>query len=339
MLVVATHSTFYAQDRLDHGFPLWHRGVFGVDIFFVISGLVMYISSERQRAMPNGWREFAARRLVRIVPLYWLATTVNVAVLLISPAAVKHSVLDWPYVIKSYFFIPAYTPDGRIEPLLGVGWTLIFEMFFYVVFTVAMLLRLRVLPVTTVVLAACTGLAFLRRPDWPAVSLFFDPRALEFVAGMFMGRYLHNLRAPAFVGVASLVAGVAMMLFLPIAPGVSFRILTQVLPSALTVLGVVLLEPYVAGRWPKGLVFLGAMSYSLYLVHPLAAPVPPALLARLGLNWPWLSLACSATVAVAVAAVCYLFFEKPVTKVLNRLILLRKPAVSSPITQPAEARR
>src|ERR1700730_16626449 len=71
-LVVVTHSTFYAFERLDRNFFVWQRGTRGVDIFFVISGFVMIYSSQKLLALPGGWKTFAERRIVRIVPLYWL---------------------------------------------------------------------------------------------------------------------------------------------------------------------------------------------------------------------------------------------------------------------------
>ena len=53
----------------------WVNGAAGVDIFFVISGFVMVVSSRRMAAKLGAWRTFIEHRIVRIAPLYWLATT------------------------------------------------------------------------------------------------------------------------------------------------------------------------------------------------------------------------------------------------------------------------
>ena len=74
-------------------------GAAGVDLFFVISGFVMVYSCERLFNRPGASAQFVVQRLVRIVPLYWLATTAMV--LLCAPfastKAVTASLLFWPY--------------------------------------------------------------------------------------------------------------------------------------------------------------------------------------------------------------------------------------------------
>ncbi|WP_425358229.1 acyltransferase family protein [Brevundimonas subvibrioides] len=89
-MVVVTHSTFYASERLTPGSYVWGRGTMGVDIFFVISGFVMYASSIHLERASGGWREFATKRLIRIVPLYWLVTSMKLAILLVIPSVVLH---------------------------------------------------------------------------------------------------------------------------------------------------------------------------------------------------------------------------------------------------------
>jgi peptidoglycan/LPS O-acetylase OafA/YrhL len=85
--------------------------------------------------------KFTIKRLIRIVPMYWIATTIKVAALIAAPAVVLHATLDPSRIIMSYFFLPSVTPDGRWEPILGVGWTLVFEMFFYLLFAVALFVK------------------------------------------------------------------------------------------------------------------------------------------------------------------------------------------------------
>jgi exopolysaccharide production protein ExoZ len=143
-LVVITHSGFYVSERLRPGFKYWTRGTSGVDLFFVLSGFVMIYSSVKLFSDPNGWRVFAERRIVRIVPVYWLATTVKLVALLAGSSYILHSQLSVLKEIASYLFLPTRNLDGEIRPLLGVGWTLNFEMFFYALFTFALRLRANV---------------------------------------------------------------------------------------------------------------------------------------------------------------------------------------------------
>lgn len=269
LMVVITHSTFYASERLDPSFQFWQRGATGVDIFFVISGFVMVVSSQRGDGWID-WREFFYRRVVRIFPPYWVATTLNLLVLVAIPSMVLHSSLDWQSVLKSYLLIPDYNSDGNIEPLLGVGWTLYFESFFYAAFAVALVLRLNPIWSVTAIMVAAAAASGLRGEGWPAYAVYLDPIVLEFAAGMLIGKLARSLRAPLWAGVLVLVAAFAVLLLRPDPPGWPRALVTGV-PAATLVLCAVLLEPYLQGKkWMAPLVFMGAASYVLYLFHPVA---------------------------------------------------------------------
>jgi len=319
--VVITHSTFYTMERLDTNFLVWGRGASGVDIFFVISGFVMYLASAPTDGAPNvAWQDFAARRIIRIVPLYWAVTTLKLVALLAIPAAVLHAQLDWSFVAKSYFFIPAYNADGRLEPLHGVGWTLIFEMFFYAIFTIALIFRLNVLVFCSIVLIPLAGLSMLRQPDWPAYAVYCDPRVLEFLAGMLIARYLTSVTLPFLLGLVLSLGGLSILLFMPWPQSGNWMLFTHVLPAAFVVWGAVALEPYLGGRYPRLLLIGGAASYSLYLIHPIVAPVVPTALAKLGLPFTFLSVAGCVFAAFVAGWILYAFFERPVTRALQSVL-------------------
>ena len=186
-LVVTTHATFYAGERLGAGDVLWDGGVKGVDIFFVISGFVMMLAARRLGDAPDAWWRFLVQRVVRVGPLYWIATTAKLAVLMLASRYVLHAAIDWTSVAKSYLFLPSRNVDGRIEPLLGVGWTLTYEMFFYALFTLALWLRAGLL---TAMAPALLGLALsstLRPPHFSPWLVYCDPIILEFLFGMVVG--------------------------------------------------------------------------------------------------------------------------------------------------------
>ena len=106
----------------------------GVDIFFVISGFIMWVTTFDGSTTP--W-QFLFRRFVRIIPVYWLLTTTTVAVMLVAPSAVQSGRFDSIHVLSSYLFIPTVHPlTGMMEPVLIPGWTLNYEMFFYIIFEI-----------------------------------------------------------------------------------------------------------------------------------------------------------------------------------------------------------
>ncbi|MDR3576833.1 MAG: acyltransferase, partial [Anaerolineaceae bacterium] len=194
-LVVVTHSGFYASERLSKGFHFWGRGAVGVDIFFVLSGFVMYYSSAPLLANRDGWKIFSERRLVRIVPLYWLATSVKLLVMLLAAGVVLHAKLSISKTIFAYLFIPTRDVDKLFMPLLGVGWTLNFEMFFYLLFAVALASRRNIFLIVAPILLCFALASYFISPDGPAITFYANPIVLDFLWGMLIA-YFYETRTP-----------------------------------------------------------------------------------------------------------------------------------------------
>ena len=127
-----------------------------MDLFFVISGFVMVWASWDTFGRWRAVAPFVWRRIVRIVPLYWLLTAATVAVAVAAPGSVSDGVRDgWGYIAASFAFVPWRRADGFVQPVLRVGWTLNYEMLFYALVACALPLPRRVaLPVLLAALAA-----------------------------------------------------------------------------------------------------------------------------------------------------------------------------------------
>jgi peptidoglycan/LPS O-acetylase OafA/YrhL len=175
VLVLLTHSGFYASERLDRSFKYWGTGAAGVDLFFVISGFVMVYSSMNLIGDRKGWLVFSQRRVIRIVPMYWLATTIKLVLMVLAGEFVLHARFSSLDTVMSYLFLPTRNSDGNLFPLLGVGWTLNFEMLFYLLFAAALFLRVSVFKFVGTVLFILAIGALFRQSNWPAVSFYFLP--------------------------------------------------------------------------------------------------------------------------------------------------------------------
>jgi exopolysaccharide production protein ExoZ len=294
-------------------------GPFGVDLFFVISGFVMVYSSERLFGRPDAPIKFFARRFVRIVPLYWAATAI--LVWFVVPFASTKAVLG------SLFFTPRIPSEA---PLLYVGWTLIFEMFFYTVFAIALLAQRRVAVVAgasvflisfTLLFGAAPGL-WAHAPAASGIAYLADPIIIEFMFGMAIALvYRAGGRLPLWATIGLLIAGVVwLMATVPAVPRLySSGIAAASIVAALSLSS--MSSP--KGSLVRGVVFLGDISYSLYCTHLLSFSLVAWIVAGLAIGpigHAWAYMAVMLATGLVVAAATYLMFEKPTTDFLKRLI-------------------
>jgi exopolysaccharide production protein ExoZ len=278
LLVVLFHSSLTLSAR--HLVGILDRGGVGVDIFFVISGFVIYWT-----AQGRPWRAFLVRRLARIVPLYWLFLTAKLGLILATGHDPTGMANDPLYILGSYLFLPLRS----VYPLIGAGWTLNFEMYFYLVAAVMLGLlpsRRFAIGVTLymVVTVSIGGLVHNRVSvaDVPLSSLL-NPLCLEFVAGLWIARRLvEGRRWPAWlsmltIGIAVIAIGMgpADLHYTP------WRAVYWGIPATLIILGLVQLEPVIGfRRWTLPLL-VGDASYSIYLAHTAVLPLLDPLVRRL----------------------------------------------------------
>jgi exopolysaccharide production protein ExoZ len=328
LLVVAFHAVnTWSQHVLDRpADDFWPNGSAGVDIFFVISGLVMVLSADRVAGRPNACRTFLRQRIVRIVPLYWVMTTAKVAAVLSVPSLVARTRLDLPYVVGSYLFLPVRDAAGDLFPVLPVGWTLSYEMLFYVLVSLALLLRWPVLAIAGPALGAFAVAGIVGGADG-----FANTIVVEFVFGVLTGIAIkRGLRLPPVMALALICGGFAVLLAGPVVSGV-LRPLTWGVPAWSIVAGAVALEDRLAPKLPRWLLDMGDASYSIYLMHLFVTPLVYLSVARLVPNTLSLPLiiAGSLLASAAVGRLGYLFIERPLLHLLRRSPIAPHVAIAS----------
>jgi len=269
MLVVLHHSISMWLDWIVKQ-PLarhWTNGAAGVDIFFVISGFVMTISLPGLAGKPNKAGVFLWRRFTRIVPLYWVALTLTIAQTKLNPTAALHSLLTPWRVAASYLFIPANNGRGEMFPVVTVGWTLNYEVFFYFLFAAALALNVSPLAFLTPVLTAVALVGMMRPATWPDFTALASPMVIEFLFGVILAHLATRRKLPGAAWAAVLlVTGFLTLMLMPEYPA-SLRFLTWGLPAAAVVVGAAAIEGQIGGRLPKWLLAAGDASYALYLTH------------------------------------------------------------------------
>jgi exopolysaccharide production protein ExoZ len=336
LAVVAFHFAISLQQDFHLVSNLvFSAGASGVDIFFVISGFIMsYTTARPDQRSPAG---FMFKRLARILPLYWLLTLAVFTLGLAAPSLFHVGGASLTQLLKSLFFIPYIRPDGMAEPVLFLGWTLNYEMFFYAVFAVALLISRRFyLFITMGVIAALTVLHPLAHGGVMA-SFYTDSIMLEFVWGCLL--FLVFQRWPNFVQALAPVWIPGAMLLLAqnfLEPGWP-RGIEKGLPALLIVSGV-LGTTVPDGVVRRVLARVGDASYSLYLGHPYAIALSVKLaIAVLGASILSAAVAGVAGLALAILGALASFFllERPSNNWLRQRFGGRKPPAATEPVFPA----
>jgi peptidoglycan/LPS O-acetylase OafA/YrhL len=322
LMVIVLHSTFYASERLAPGLPLYNEGSSGVALFFAISGFVMIISSQGLVNKEGAWKTFGLRRVIRIVPIYWIINSYKLIILLGAAVLVRHAVVDSLFIVKSYLFVPAINVDGKFSPFYGVGWTLNFEMFFYLLFTVALLIRANPIILLAPIFIALTILAFYRNYSWGALYFYADPIVLFFLYGMILAQLmLKGIRIPDNISLGMIIVTL-VFLFIP-RPAIpdylfNFLAIGKHVAVFLLLYAALSIDAAYGHKIPNWLIYLGGASYSLYLIHPSVAPFPPMALDKIHLKWPVISIILSILLALAAGTLFYKYCEQPITDRLTR---------------------
>jgi exopolysaccharide production protein ExoZ len=304
----------------------------GVDIFFVISGFIMYTIGSQKFGKPGASADFMLRRIIRVVPSYWIFTTLMILAAALLSGSVDKGSMSPSDIAFSYLFIPYVNAYGAYYPVLSLGWTLNYEMLFYVLFAIALCFDLRkgmvfvVACLTVLGVGGMTGLVKV-----PVLAFWFNSIVLEFVFGIGLAWiYQKGWRLSTPAGIGLFLAGVLAVILgkhnqLDIT-ALDYRAAWLGLPALMMCAGLVMIERPGAGNPViRALVFGGNISFALYLSHPFAINIVGLAFKKTGLDTPALFIATAMIAALCGAAAFYLLVEKPVTTILNGY--LRKKAV------------
>jgi exopolysaccharide production protein ExoZ len=338
-----------------------------VAVFFVVSGFIMsHIAS-------NSSLDFAAHRIARIVPLYWFLTIVLLLLANLGLSNPMYTVVQWgrwfvsdPYQIlvwisthhglgtadawsaigKSLFFIPYRNHVGDFHPLLAVGWSINMEMFYYLLFAIALAVRPAIAP-----LLVAAALVMLM--TWNSV-FGFPSEALSFLTGVF-GVYFVSGIAIFYVWRWTGEARLRRMRYVLLAAAVLYAVayfglhvryqtllahdwIAFALPPLLVFAALFLEKAGFVITW-RPLIVLGNASYALYLVHPFFAETVRAT----GGQWPplnvnigYLAYAAVLIPSVSLALLLHYYFERPADKLMRRWYVAFRQMAATRRAVPAE---
>jgi peptidoglycan/LPS O-acetylase OafA/YrhL len=305
-------------------------GGFRTDLFFVISGFIMWAITVDRTVDPA---TFMLRRIVRLVPNYWLATMATALLILTKPNFTYGHKLDPSRFIGSLFFLPTLSHD-RILPVVLQGWTLVYEMMFYILIAASLLVAQRHRPFFIAAALGALVIIHALLPEAHFLSLTNPNILLEFLAGVLLGVIWKNSRLPAGWAVLLLVAGsIGFALSEYYRPDV-LPILKFGIPSVLTVAGAVYYEKSKGVPDIRLLRFLGDASYSIFTWHVFVSIIIDGLLLHLHLPIK-VQFVLEISSTVMLSCLIYVWMERPMTNYLRGLIAHKpmQPVRPAPVQQ------
>lgn len=319
-LMVVYHHTKTQIPMLEPYLP-GQFGALGVDIFFVISGFIIFITARETQPTPL---DFFVRRVIRIVPLYWLLTLLMCAIWWVAPSLFKTLIVTPVSLIQSLLFVPHYSlsfPE-HVFPLLVPGWTLNYEMFFYLIFALLLPLPMRVMVgLVVLILGALVIMGSVLGPfDSAAAVTYTNLMLLEFAAGVGLGYWWVHRRGigmPASVGLTLFACGWFLLAFNSVHPTAK---LVDVVAATLIVAGS--LNHRFLSWNNRALKQVGDATYAIYLSHIFVLGVVRLIWVRVVDVEPSvfhaMVFACVAMLACTVAGLLvHRWLERPITQSLN----------------------
>ncbi len=285
----------------------------GVDIFFVISGFIMYVAASNETPF-----EFLRKRIIRIVPLYWVAT---LAFVLVKTKLHVFSITteDLLHILKSLAFIPHEDPTnpGKFWPYLIQGWTLNYEMFFYLIFFVSLTIK-NVIAFTSITILVLFAVGQFFGFQSATAATCTSPLLLEYLIGIWLGilytkAKLNNLAWLIPVGFVGLL-------------------LSPLYSTAYTNFGhLIFASMIIAGAASLGkntphsplAKLLGNASYSIYLTHVIISLRLANTLFKMAPISGWLQflsyVALSIFLSTMIGVLIHLYVEKPMLGRLRKI--------------------
>ncbi|MBC5809598.1 MAG: acyltransferase [Candidatus Eremiobacteraeota bacterium] len=277
LLVVSVHlgnpngfESRYLSNPHPYTEMLSRIGYLGVDLFFVISGFVMVTSALGANGRLLSAAAFLKRRVARIYPSLWIINTLVLIVFMAKPSLVNTHSNVKPDILASYLLLPQAG-----SPLVLVAWTLVFEMYFYLVFAFGLIWGMRSLIAALAGWAVITAFlhAYVQSPTNTYLAFVSNSITYEFLLGVLVGfvamRTISKLIATAvlLLGMSTTVLLIASIAGNRIQFPEDWSRIAAAVPLALVVLGAVALERRIGFFTPASAVLLGDASYAMYLWH------------------------------------------------------------------------
>jgi peptidoglycan/LPS O-acetylase OafA/YrhL len=307
-------------------------GMFGVDIFFVISGFILGMTALRAATGEPRVQayDFIARRVMRIFPTYWI--------IILFPLfrLVRHHELTGFKLFRYWFLLPGLSYPVA-SPIVGIAWTLIFEMIFYYALAIFMRFALRhAVANTMVALVAMVSIGLIVGNKRPVLVFLASPILLEFVLGGITALAYQRFRSRRGAGIGLLIGGLIATGLLTnyvtnnmaieqnvlSGNGILLHAFTWGLAAWLLVSGVIFWGPQVKSQIGRLFVAIGNQSYSIYLTSAISVEMVFRVMKKMPsaiVPHGYLAVLEGIACVVLIGIIFYWLVERPLGKKLGQL--------------------
>jgi peptidoglycan/LPS O-acetylase OafA/YrhL len=346
LLVVLHHANdIFNQDlHQDFLFNIFGFGWAGVDFFFVLSGFIIFYIHQFDIGKKSKFKPFIIKRFIRIYPLYWIVLTCKIAASLVSASGEEVPQRSLSEIVKAFLLFPQ---DRHIlnTSFIGVSWTLSYEIFFYIIFGLLLLIKTKfILPIITAwvmgVILNLIGIFDFSKASY-LLQFIFNERNLEFLLGCFTAYLIFKDK----IKYGMILTSISAFWFTLSAINTNYEIvkispvISYGIPFMLLILGAVSLEKSQSFKVPSLFIHIGNASYAIYLMHAFLMSNLAKFLTKLmaifhldGVlrNLVFFNVIAIIIIIVTVTIGCaiYSYMEKPLTTLLRQKILPSKAKIS-----------
>jgi len=335
ILVVLLHITINCEEKTGgiFLFNIFKFGGSGVDIFFVLSGFIITYTNFTYIGKPFTGVKYLKRRFIRIFPIYWIIITCLILLQILLPDFYNTKFDTGIFnIIQTYLLLPGHVM------LNGVSWSLTNELFFYLLYALAIVIPQKKISFYLLIIYFCILIVFaiigpVNLLGSSSLTIFLFPMNIEFILGVFVVLIVNSI-LPKYV-FPILIVGIVIFMFgaflndrnIDLSRSFSNQALNRVLlfgiPSFLIILALVKMELtkniYLHSIFLK----LGDASYSIYLLH---LPIVAAffkIMAKLRIeNTAITQLFCLLLLILVCSIGVWIYhnIEKPIIRALNKLL-------------------
>ncbi len=316
-----------------YGTLLFGSGSIGVQLFFIISGFIMVYTTRKSDGSPLFVKNFLIKRLIRVVPLYYIMV---ILWMIVYERGLGFFITEGRTLIRTFCFVPLFnSPLGPAYgmPPLKVGWTLNYEVLFYLIFGLCLFLKrnrwkmlfgIFTILIVVIPLATKGYVNFIPSANYNFKLTYFqvltNPILIFFIVGVLLGLIYNSsfVIKSKIIQIALVVISLTyfFLLYFKVSPFLNGFFISM-FSSTFLVFSLLLLNKGIGIRVPLFLTYLGDMSYSLYLIHPIVIIGLPSFLVYLKLGGVFSGklyfLLCTCCILI-LSAVSYELIEKRLLK-------------------------